>query len=502
MYETGFHFDILLIFFIYGLAFFAMGLAMALEIGRFPSLVNVNLLVPLAGFGILHGLHEWFEVYLMQIVWLGAEFPEWIAWSRLVLLAISFCMLIVFGTRAFRESKHKNKRMTMLGLGVLGIYFLAILFSAVLSAKANEISALHVSDALIRYLLAVTGGTFAALGLRLQALQVRAEGRRPLCRSLTWAAFGFGIYALTQIFVPSVNMFPARWISADAFLAATGIPIQVIRSAMAVVVMVGMLRATQLVEAERQNQLLSAQQARLEAMKQIQVELTRREAMRRELLRHTVLAQEDERARIARELHDETSQVLSAFSLDLATLQKAVPEREDVARLVDRLHSLAKQMSQGLYRLVHDLRPAQLDDLGLAPALQYLTERECCPLGLQISLHVQGQERRLDPIVETVFFRVAQEALTNVARHARVKDARLHLVYETELVTLRVVDNGAGFNPSGSFSPPRGWGLIGMQERIDSVGGQLKIESSPGKGTTVEAVIPVNDLIVSLPEGS
>lgn len=490
MYETGFHFDILLIFFIYGLAFFAMGLAMALEIGRFPSLVNVNLLVPLAGFGILHGLHEWFEVYLMQIVWLGAEFPEWIAWSRLVLLAISFCMLIVFGTRAFRESKQKNKRMTMLGLGVLGIYLLVIIFGAVLSDKANAISALHLSDVLIRYLLAVTGGTFAALGLRLQALQVQAEGRRSLCRSLTWAAFGFGIYALTQIFVPSVDMFPARWISADAFLAATGIPIQLIRSAMAVVVMVGMLRATQLVEAERQNQLLSAQQERLEALEQIQVESTRREAMRRELLRHTVLAQEDERARIARELHDETAQILSAFTLDLATLQSTLPAHPDAKMLIERLQTLSKQMSQGIYHLVHDLRPAQLDDLGLVPTLNYMLERDFFPKGLNVSLEVQGEARRVDPILETVFFRVAQEAVTNVARHAKTKEAQIRLVYAPEQVALRVIDSGIGFDPTETFNPPRGWGLAGMRERVESVGGRLRIQSAPGRGTTIEVVVP------------
>lgn len=490
MYETGFHFDILLIFFIYGLAFFAMGLAMALEIGRFPSLVNVNLLVPLAGFGILHGLHEWFEVYLMQIVWLGAEFPEWIAWSRLVLLAISFCMLIVFGMRAFRESKQKNKRMTMIGLGVLVIYFLVILFSAVLSGKANEISRLHVSDALIRYLLAVTGATFAALGLRLQALQVRAEGRRPLCRSLTWAAFGFGIYGLTQIFVPSVDMFPARWISADAFLAATGIPIQLIRSAMAVVVMVSMLRATQLVEAERQNQLTSAQQERLEALEHIQVELTKREALRRELLRHTVLAQEDERTRIARELHDETAQILSAFTLDLATLQSTLPAHPDARMLIERLQTLSKQMSQGIYHLVHDLRPAQLDDLGLVPTLNYLLESDFSPQVLNVSLEIQGETHRLDPIIETVLFRVAQEAVTNVARHAKTKEAQIRLVYAPEQVALRVIDSGIGFDPTETFNPPRGWGLAGMRERVESVGGRLRIQSAPGRGTTIEVVVP------------
>ncbi|MDP2974735.1 MAG: hypothetical protein Q8N45_00850, partial [Anaerolineales bacterium] len=238
MYETGFHFDILLIFFIYGLAFFAMGLAMALEIGRFPSLVNVNLLVPLAGFGILHGLHEWFEVYLMQIVWLGGVLPDWVSWSRLGLLAISFIVLIHYGVRAFRLPKRKAAPVAALGLGILLIYILVIIFNAIAAYQAGQVIWLRFSDALIRYLLAVPGALLAAQGLHFQALAARAENRRPLAASLQWAALGFGIYGLTQIFVNQVDMFPARWISADAFLAATGIPIQVIRSAMAVVVMV------------------------------------------------------------------------------------------------------------------------------------------------------------------------------------------------------------------------------------------------------------------------
>ncbi|MFH1909328.1 MAG: sensor histidine kinase [Chloroflexota bacterium] len=496
MYETGFHFDILLIFFIYGLAFFAMGLAMALEIGRFPSLVNVNLLVPLAGFGILHGLHEWFEVYLMQIVWLGAEFPEWIAWSRLVLLAISFIVLIIYGVGAFRLPRQKALPVAALGLGILAIYILIIVFNAVAAYRVGQVIWLRFTDALIRYLLAVPGALLAAQGLHFQASAARAENRRPLAASLQWAALGFGIYGLTQIFVNQVDMFPARWISADAFLAATGVPIQAIRSVMATVVMIGMLRATQVLEAERQKQLLAAQQARLEALEQIQVELTKREALRRELLRHTVQAQEDERARIARELHDETAQILSAFTLDLATLQSTLPGHPDAKLLIERLQTHSRQMSQGLYHLVHDLRPAQLDDLGLVPTLNYLLERDFSPKGLNVSLEVQGEARRLDPILETVFFRVAQEAVTNVARHAKTKKALIQLVYAPQQITLRVIDSGIGFDPTETFNPPRGWGLAGMRERVESVGGKLRIQSAPGKGTTIEVVVPFSAWLV------
>ncbi|TSA47750.1 MAG: sensor histidine kinase, partial [Chloroflexi bacterium] len=226
----------------------------------------------------------------------------------------------------------------------------------------------------------------------------------------------------------------------------------------------------------------------------IQNELTKREALRRELLRHTVRAQEEERTRIARELHDETSQVLTAFSLDLATLRTVVCDRSEVKNLVDRLQALSKQMSQGLYRMVHDLRPAQLDDLGLISALEYLKD-DSVSVGLDVSMDIQGQARRLDSPIETVLFRVAQEALHNVVRHAQVRQARILLVYQSQEITLKIEDSGIGFNPVQSFAPPRGWGLAGMRERVESVGGQLIIESEPGKGTIVEVAVPVFDIL-------
>jgi signal transduction histidine kinase len=208
-----------------------------------------------------------------------------------------------------------------------------------------------------------------------------------------------------------------------------------------------------------------------------------------------VQAQEEERSRIARELHDETSQTLAAFSLDLASLQMTAPDKPEAKRLINRLQDLSRQMSQGLYRLVHDLRPAQLDDLGLVSALQYLADQDARSKELEVRLDVQGPVRRLDPIVETVLFRVTQEALTNVIRHSRTKSACVCLTYQTREVTLTISDSGVGFDPAQTFSPPHGWGLTGMRERVEAVGGQLNIHSAPGKGALIEVIVEVFDII-------
>jgi signal transduction histidine kinase len=186
--------------------------------------------------------------------------------------------------------------------------------------------------------------------------------------------------------------------------------------------------------------------------------------------------------------------VLTAFSLDLATLRTIISDRPEVKTLVDRLQGLSKQMSQGLYRLVHDLRPAQLDDLGLISALEYLRD-DSVSAGLDVLIDIKGKARRLDPVIETVLFRVAQEALRNVVRHAQVHQARISLLYQSQEVTLRIEDSGLGFNRAQSFTPPRGWGLAGMRERIESVGGQLTIETEPGLGTIVEVAVPVFDIL-------
>lgn len=490
MTEINQHLGMILIYFIYGLGFLAMGMAMALEIVRSSSIINTELLIPLAGFGLVHGIHEWFEIFLMQLTWGGKELPISLLILRLSLLVISFLLLLVFGVINQKKHGQLNNQQNFIAYGLMGLYCIVISFNAYNAIRNEEVILLRLADVLIRYLVAIPGAILACLGLYSQSRELRSNGRLILSKSIFMAANGFGLYGLTQFFVPAIDMFPARWINAEVFNATIGFPIQIIRAITSIIILIGMLKSLILVEEERKTLFTNAQKARLDALEQIQVELTEREILRRELLRHTVQAQEDERSRIARELHDETSQVLSAFSLDLATLRKKSLQNKEIKMLVDRLLNLSKQMSHGLFRLVHDLRPAQLDDLGLASALHYLTEKENCPPGLNVILEISGQVRRLDPIVETVLFRVAQEALTNIYRHAKIADANMRILYEESQVTLQIEDKGIGFDPSGNFSPPRGWGLAGMQERVDSVDGTLHIMSSPGRGTIIEVIIP------------
>lgn len=474
---SGSQLGLLLVFFIYGLAFFTLGLALALETRRTPRLAEGRVLAPLAVFGLLHGVHEWFEIYLIQAEQSGFTIPARLAEVRVVYLALSFLPLMLFCARAYR-----SRRVRWLETGLVLAFFGVVGYLT----WNRQPQAVRIADIYSRYLLAVPGALLAAFALVRMSRASQARGRASVGRVFSLAALGFAVYGLTQVFVSPMQSGPAAWLNTRIFLDFFGFPIQAVRAAAAVWILVHLIQGIQYAEEERQAELYEAQQARLEALEQVQRELIERDALRRELAQHTVMAQEEERARIARELHDETAQLLTGISLNLAALQGSLPEDPRTGKLLARLQDLSREMSQGIYRMVHDLRPAQLDDLGLVAALQYLAEDLHKEAGLEVDLQISGPRRRLEPDVETVFFRVTQEALANTARHAGVNRAVVGLAFAERQVALQVIDEGSGFDLQAERLPPKGWGLAGMRERAESIGACFRLDSSPGAGTRIE----------------
>jgi signal transduction histidine kinase len=224
-------------------------------------------------------------------------------------------------------------------------------------------------------------------------------------------------------------------------------------------------------------------------------ELRETEMLRRRLLERGYELQEEERRRIARELHDQTSQRLTSILMTLRVLGEARSLAEVQAR-VEELREMAAQTLEEVHDLALALRPRLLDDLGLLAALQhYLGEfRDRCRL--PVDFQVLGLEnRRLSPRVETTLYRIAQEALTNVIRHAQAQNVGVLLEAGDRSVILIVEDDGRGFDVSrtmGSHVHQGNLGLYGMRERATLVGGTLTIESAPGEGTSVFAQIPLD----------
>ncbi len=226
-----------------------------------------------------------------------------------------------------------------------------------------------------------------------------------------------------------------------------------------------------------------------------EVQLTR--DLRGELLRQVITAQEEERKRIARELHDETGQALTALRLNLERLAMVpVSNIEESKTQLAQCLSLCQQADEEVDKLIFDLRPALLDDLGLVEAIKFYAETRLKTDGLELSLRVTGEEKRLLGEREVALFRVAQEAITNIVKHAHAKNAMIQLQFKTSQLVARIEDDGCGFEVSqtvNSHGPKRGLGLLGMRERISLVGGSLSIISKPGVGTCLKAVVPLDE---------
>ncbi len=221
-------------------------------------------------------------------------------------------------------------------------------------------------------------------------------------------------------------------------------------------------------------------------------EVKAKDAARGELLKRVINAQEEERRRIARELHDETSQNLSVLAMGLEAAGAEGNEAQARDELGE-LRDLAVRTLGGVHRLVYDLRPSILDDLGLSAGLRWYAESRLEPLGIRASLMVNGEERRLAAELETAVFRIGQEAISNIARHSNASNAFLVVGFLDDRVTLEVEDDGDGFDVASAKAgnEDHGWGLLGMSERAGLVGGSLEITSTPGTGTRVEISIPV-----------
>jgi signal transduction histidine kinase len=218
----------------------------------------------------------------------------------------------------------------------------------------------------------------------------------------------------------------------------------------------------------------------------------------RQLARLTLVAQEEERRRIARELHDETSQALSGLALQLQALvnmaeMSGTQDAEFIARL-KKVQALAIQVHSETNRLIADLRPALLDTLGLVPAIRQYAESNFRPLGINVSVETKAFDRRLPPEVEATLFRFAQGAISNIAQHSKAKNASIVLECRGDDLLLRISDDGQGFDVSKITAieeSGRGRGVFSMKERVAFIGGSCVIESKPGHGTTVRARVPI-----------
>jgi len=229
------------------------------------------------------------------------------------------------------------------------------------------------------------------------------------------------------------------------------------------------------------------------ATKCVEKELQQANTQLRVLSRRLFEVRDEERRHLARELHDEIGQALTAAKINVSSVQAA--KNGDHSLRLQETTTLLDNLLRQVRQISLDLHPSLLDDLGLAAALRSLLDQQARRAGLRAQFCAAQLADNIGPAIETTAFRIAQEAITNILRHANAGFVSVHLRTETGALRMKIVDDGRGFDLAeieGHTGPDRGFGLMGMRERAASVGGRVQIVSSPKRGTTVEVSLPLN----------
>lgn len=475
----------IIIYFLYGLSFFSMGILVALEGGRSSDERLRKALRPLYGFGIVHGVHEFLKMFDEILNQMGHLSHPWLVGVELTMLAFSFLSLAAFGAFLLSKTETAQRVSLIVPLALESIWVFGLAFFI---SRFSPSEMLAVAEAWTRYIIAIPATILAAIGLVAQQRAFRRAGLVRFGQDSLWAAVAFGWYGLVgQLFTAPSPLFPSNIINTDLFINLFGFPVQIFRAVTASAASLFVIRFLRAFQVETDSKIAELQDARLRESEQ-------REALRGELFRRVVSAQEAERQRIARDLHDETGQSLTAIGLGLRGLGNTLTK--DPARAAETLHhleSLASDSLSELQRLITDLRPSHLDDLGLPAALRWYAGKVSERTGLKMRVDIFGDERPISEAAKIATFRIMQEALNNTIKHAGATSVFVQLSFEPNGIHISMRDDGDGFDPElvqmRQTSRPS-LGLAGMRERAALLGGTVSLQSGPGQGTLIEARIP------------
>jgi len=465
-----------------------MGLAVLLETGRSTEERLRYALPALAIFGFVHGIHEWYEMFeLLNLLPFQEEAQ--VVWEviRITLLVLSFISLALFGSWMFARDQQSRRKALLFPFILVTLWGFGLF---VMSYRFSQSEMFTVTDVWTRYILGLPAALAASAGLVFQQREMHRQGMSSFGRDCLWAAIAFFWYGLIgQTFIRPSALFPSTFWNSELFLELFGFPVQLLRAIVAILAAIFIIHFLRLFEVENQNRILGLQEARLQEAKH-------REALRGDLLRRVVSAQEAERQRIARELHDATGQSLTALGLGLRSI--SILMRQDISKAeknLDHLNEMVANSLVELQRLIADLRPSHLDDLGLPATLRwYATEIEK-RTSLKVSVFTKGEAAILASELNIAIFRIIQEAMTNAIKHADASEIKIRLEYEPDLVKFSVEDDGCGFDPVRINQSERpSWGIEGMRERVNLLGGYFDLDSRPGLGTRIEVEIPYSSL--------
>lgn len=533
--------NIILIFFVYGLAFFLTGVVIAVESRRASGLPLARSLWLLGGFGLLNGMVGWIDMFmamprptagpstrvLSHVIQplncfdchqrLGARAalgwePELVMdLTKVFFLVVAPTLLLLFGTRLLHDSReHPVRWLRWVPLGFLGVFSVSIFLGRDLIDDGIQ-ERLITAGILARYTLYIPGCAMAAVALVAQRRPFAALGLPRIGRDITWAAAVFGLGGLLDgLIVPPAPFFPASLVNYASFFAVSGIPVQAFRTTVALAIAFFVVRSLRIFEIEYRRRLSLSDEERFRAQQEVlsaqqrardQLEEWNRELEQRVRQRTREVQQRDrevaileERERIAAEMHDTLGQVLGYLNLKVLTARQTLSAGK-AERALNELKDMEKAVSGAcadVRESILSLRTTVSPERGLLATLPDFLDRYSEQTGLKVELITRGLDQvRFQLESEIQLMRIIQEALANVRKHARASRAWLHVAECDGYISFVVGDDGQGFDPvSVQQDPGHRFGLQIMKERAERTGGRLEVTSTPGRGTTVMISVP------------
>lgn len=476
---------------IYGEVFFVLGLAIALQSLKRSHLALARSLPWLAGFGILHGFHEWGYLFIpIQSGYLPVDVTEGLLVLQLLIKGASFALLLQFGVELMVAATNRPilRRLRLLPAAALLAWLGATLVvSAALDgfrpsaaawldegninqAVASVGPSLAIGDVLARWMLAVPGSVLAAWGLARTAASVAGIARPPVVTGLRAAGIAFGIYALVGGLIGQAAPFPPASLFNDGSVRDTlGLPIEVLRSVTGLAIAVAIILALDLFEQETDRALADAR--------------------RRELLAR-------ERERIGRDLHDGIIQSIYAAGLHLEEASASLePGAEEPRSRIRTVLGELERISGDIRRTIFDLRSSSLETVDAEEIVRSVADELRANTLVELDLAVSGAwVPVLDPEQAEELRQVAHEAFSNVLRHAGARRVTVRLACDRHRLSLEITDDGAGFEVADAearMRTGRAQGLANMRRRAQLLRGTLRLSSEPGRGTTLSLTMPL-----------
>ncbi|MDA8189700.1 MAG: sensor histidine kinase [Dehalococcoidales bacterium] len=528
------NFFLISVFFIYGLAFFTMGLAVALESRRSSALALASSLNYLAVFGLIHGMVEWLDMFALIQDLAGAQASMPLRPLKLLLLAVSVLALLQFAVRLITANLRTHFWLRWVPLALFTgwlfsfvvphVYWIPVDATAESAARclqchrgesaeylAMSSGWLTAADIWARYLMYLPGSFLAAIAMLTQKPYFKSIGLSRLVRYSNLAAVAFGVNAFVAgTIVPPGAFFPASVLNYASFFAVVHIPPQVFRAAAALAIAYFVVLISSIFEIQQRRQLERVQAEREEAQQRAlesqrlakgQLELWNRELEQKVEQRTREIEQRnrqvtilEERDRIAREMHDSLGQVLGYMGLKvmetdhLLSLQQVEKARAGLQEMAAAVRDACADVRESIL----SLKTSVSGEGGLLSALEEYLRKFGEQAEMKTDLVVNGRVNLcLTPIAEVQLLRIVQEALTNVRKHARAEHAWVRIDGSNGCATVVVEDDGRGFDLSRvAQQQGRHFGLQTMKERAEEIGATLDIETSQGQGTKIVVKLP------------